>query len=303
MRFKDKLDHKKTIFTVELDPPLNLNIGHLLDNIKKYLSQADAINITDCPLASLRMSPIAISHIIQEQANLETIFHITCRDRNLLALKAELLGAYALGVHNILALTGDHPKMGDHPNATPVFDTDSVGLIKIIQELNQGIFSAEKNVNYKTEFFAGVALNPDFSEINKELPRLEEKVSAGAHFIQTQPVFSRRVLDNFLNMTQHVDIPKIIGIMPLRNIKMVNYIEKNLQHIFIPDSIKKSMSDSGIEEGIAIAQELINDFLTLKEVAGIHIFPMNRLSIIPQLIDRKNDSWDSCKKGLMNLQL
>jgi len=289
MKLKEKLQNRQTVFTVELDPPLNLNIEKLLENIKVYLNQTDAINITDCPLASLRMSPIALSHIVQEHTNLETIFHITCRDRNLLALKAELLGAYALGVHNILALTGDHPKMGDHPNASAVFDTDSIGLIKIIQELNQGTFAGNKTANYNTGFFAGVAVNPDFKELNKELPRLEKKVAAGAHFIQTQPIFSRRVIEDFLNTTQHITIPKIIGIMPLRSIKMINYIEKNLQHIFIPDSIKYRMFDSGIEEGITIAQELINDFLTIKEVAGIHIYPMNRLSIVPQLIDYRNE--------------
>lgn len=289
MKLKEKLQNRQTVFTVELDPPLNLNIEKLLENIKVYLNQTDAINITDCPLASLRMSPIALSHIVQEHTNLETIFHITCRDRNLLALKAELLGAYALGVHNILALTGDHPKMGDHPNASAVFDTDSIGLIKIIQELNQGTFAGNKTANYNTGFFAGVAVNPDFKELNKELPRLEKKVAAGAHFIQTQPIFSRRVIEYFLNTTQHITIPKIIGIMPLRSIKMINYIEKNLQHIFIPDSIKYRMFDSGIEEGITIAQELINDFLTIKEVAGIHIYPMNRLSIVPQLIDYRNE--------------
>ena len=289
MKLKEKLEKKEFVFTVELDPPLNLDMDSLLENIGKYLNHTDAINITDCPLACLRMSPIALSHIIQEQVNLETIFHITCRDRNLLALKAELLGAYALGVKNILALTGDHPKMGDHPFASPVFDVNSMGLIKIIQELNQGVFSDNKNLNYKTEFFAGVAVNPEFNNSNEELMKLEKKVSAGAHFIQTQPIFSLNVLENFLNMTEHLSIPKIIGIMPLRSIKMVDYIENNLGHISIPENIKKRMTGNGMEEGITIAQELIGELLTIKEIAGIHIFPMNRLSIIPQLINVKQD--------------
>ena len=284
MKLKEKLEKKKFVFTVELDPPLNIDMDNLLKDIGKYLSYTDAINITDCPLACLRMSPIALSHIIQEQVNLETIFHITCRDRNLLALKAELLGAYALGVKNILALTGDHPKMGDHTEATAVFDVDSIGLIKIIQELNQGVFSDNKNSNYKTEFFAGVAVNPELNNSNEELTKLEKKVSAGAHFIQTQPIFSLKVLEDFLNMTKHLSIPKIIGIMPLRSVKMVDYIENNLGHISIPDSIKNRMKNRGIEEGIVIAQELIEELLAIKEIAGIHIFPMNRLSIVPQLI-------------------
>ncbi len=284
MGLKEKLEKREFVFTVELDPPLNMNIELLLENIKVHLSRTDAINITDCPLASLRMSPIAISHIIQEQAGLETIFHITCRDRNLLALKAELLGAHALGVKNILALTGDHPNMGDHPQATPVFDVDSIGLIKIIQELNKGIFSGNKSSSYRTNFFTGIASNPGIGDMGKEVLRLEEKFAAGANFIQTQPVFSIKILEKYLDATRHIPLPKIIGIMPLRSKKMVGYIEKNLAHIFIPENIKNRMSDSGIEEGINIARELIREYLTNKEIAGIHIFPMNKLSIVPQLI-------------------
>ena len=286
MKLKEKLKKKEFVFTVELDPPLNLDMDSLLENIGKYLNHTDAINITDCPLACLRMSPIALSYIIQEQVNLETIFHITCRDRNLLALKAELLGAHALGVKNILALTGDHPKMGDHAEATAVFDTDSIGLIEIIQELNQGIFSDNKNSNYKTEFFAGVAANPELDNSSEELTKLEKKVSAGARFIQTQPIFSLDILEKFLNMTEHLSIPKIIGIMPLRSVKMVDYIEDNMGHISIPENIKKRMAGNGMAEGITIAQELIEELLAIKEIAGIHIFPMNRLSIVPQLIRR-----------------
>jgi len=290
MKLKEKLEKKKFVYTLELDPPLNMDIDHLLENIKKYLSYADAINITDCPLACLRMSPIALSHIIQQHLQLETIFHITCRDRNLLALKAELLGAYALGVKNILALTGDHPQMGDHTNASAVFDVDSTGLVKIIQELNEGNFSNNKTSDYKTDFSIGVAGNPGTKDIKEEISRLEEKAAAGANFIQTQPIFSIDILENFLEMTQHITIPKIIGIMPLRSKKMVDYIDANLSHIVIPERIRNRMANAGIEEGISIAQELNREILAIKEAAGIHFFPMNKLSIIPQLI--KNDSED-----------
>jgi len=284
MKLKEKLEKQKFVYTLELDPPLNMDIDHLLENIKKYLSYADAINITDCPLACLRMSPIALSHIIQQHLQLETIFHITCRDRNLLALKAELLGAYALGVKNILALTGDHPQMGDHTNASAVFDVDSTGLVKIIQELNEGNFSNNKTSDYKTDFSIGVAGNPGTKDIKKEISRLEEKAAAGANFIQTQPIFSIDILENFLEMTQHITIPKIIGIMPLRSKKMVDYIDANLAHIVIPERIRNRMANAGIEEGISIAQELSREILAIKEAAGIHFFPMNKLSITTQLI-------------------
>lgn len=284
MNLKEKLKNKKFVYTLELDPPLNMNIEKLLDNIKQYLGKADAINITDCPLACLRMSPIALSHIIQEKLNLETIFHITCRDRNLLALKAELLGAHALGVKNILALTGDHPEMGDHKNASAVFDVGSTGLVKIIQELNEGNFLEKKKSDYKTDFSIGVAGNPGTENIEEEAARLEEKAEAGASFIQTQPIFNLDILEKFLDRTSHINIPKIIGIMPLRSKKMVDYIDKNLSHIFIPENVRNRMIDKDIEEGIRIAQELINEIVSLKEAAGIHIFPMNKLSIIPDII-------------------
>ncbi len=284
MNLQEKLKNGKFVYTLELDPPLNLDIEHLLIKIKTYLNNADAVNITDCPLASLRMSPIALSHIIQEQLNLETIFHITCRDRNLLALKAELLGAHALGVKNILALSGDHPKMGDHPEATAVFDVDSTGLVKLIRDLNMGIFSKDKTSDYKTNFFIGVAGNPGTKNIEKEMLRLEEKIAAGANFIQTQPVFDIDILHEYLKATKHLKIPKIIGIMPLRSKKMVDYIDNNLSHIPIPKKIRIRMENSGIEEGIKIAQELTREIASSTEVAGIHLFPMNQLQIIPKLI-------------------
>jgi len=284
MKLKEKLAKNKFVYTLELDPPLNLDTEHLLGKIKTYLDEADAVNITDCPLACLRMSPIALSHIIQEKLGLETIFHITCRDRNLLALKAELLGAHALGVKNILALSGDHPKMGDHADASAVFDVSSIGLVKLIKELNQGLFTKNKKSDYKTDFLIGIAGNPGTKPIEKEVQRLEEKVSAGADFIQTQPIFSIDILERYLDATRHIAIPKIIGIMPLRSKKMVDYIDKNLSHIEIPERIRNRMADAGIEEGISIAQELIRKLLIINEVAGIHIFPMNKLSIIPQLI-------------------
>lgn len=292
MNLKEKLKNKKFVYTLELDPPLNMNIEKLLENIKQYLSKADAINITDCPLACLRMSPIALSHIIQEKLNLETIFHITCRDRNLLALKAELLGAHALGVKNILALTGDHPEMGDHKNASAVFDVGSTGLVKIIQELNEGNFLEKKKSDYKTDFSIGVAGNPGTENIEEEAARLEEKAEAGASFIQTQPIFNLDILEKFLDRTSHINIPKIIGIMPLRSKKMVDYIDKNLSHIFIPENVRNRMIDKDIEEGIRIAKELINEIVSLKEAAGIHIFPMNKLSIIPDIIEHslENDN-------------
>jgi len=275
MNLREKLASNKFVVTVELDPPKTLNLDKILrevdcDNFRKVI---DAVNVTDCPLAKLRMSPIALSHIIQEKIGLEAIFHITCRDRNLLGLQAELLGASALGVKNILALTGDPPEVGDYTMATGVYDVDSIGLVKMVNKLNNGYEYGGNELKDKTDFFIGIAVNPTAQDLKKEIARFEEKVSAGANFIQTQPIYDIRLLEKFLKLTAHINIPKIIGIMPLKSYKMVEYLNNNLPGIFVPPGVKERMKGKDVEEGIKISQELIDKIHKFKEVTGIHNSP------------------------------
>lgn len=287
MNLREKLATKKFVVTVELDPPKTLN----LDKILRVVSSAnfgkivDAVNVTDCPMAKLRMSPIALSHIIQEKIGLEAIFHITCRDRNLLGLQAELLGAAALGVKNILALTGDPPEMGDYIRATGVYDVDSVGLVKMVNNLNSGYEYKGEELEDRTDFFVGVAVNPTAPDLKEEIKRFEEKVSAGANFVQTQPIYDIRQLERFLKLTAHINIPKIIGIMPLKSYKMVEYLNNNLPGIFVPPRVKERMKGKDIEEGIKISQELIDKINKFKEVAGIHIFPLRDMDLVCRLLN------------------
>lgn len=287
MNLREKLAAKKFVVTVELDPPKNLNLDKILReiNITNFRKVVDAVNVTDCPLAKLRMSPIALSHIIQEKIGLEAIFHITCRDRNLLGLQAELLGASVLGVKNILALTGDPPEMGDYVRATGVYDVDSIGLVKMISKLNSGYEYKGENLKDKTDFFIGVAVNPTASDLKEEIRRFEEKVSAGANFVQTQPIYDMGLLEKFLTLTTHIPIPKIIGIMPLKSYKMVEYLNSNLPDIFIPPRIKERMKGKNVEEGLKISQELIDKIRKFKEIAGIHIFPLRDMGLICQLFN------------------
>jgi len=273
--------------TVELDPPKTLNLDKILrevncDNFRKVV---DVVNVTDCPLAKLRMSPIALSHIIQEKIGLDAIFHITCRDRNLLGLQAELLGASALGVKNILALTGDTPDMGDYVRATGVYDVDSIGLVKMVNKLNNGYEYSGGGLKDKTDFFIGIAANPTAKDLTKEIKRFEEKVSAGANFTQTQPIYDIRLLERFLKLTAHINIPKIIGIMPLKSYKMVEYLNNNLPGIFVPPGVKERMRGKEVEEGIKISRELISEIRKFKEVAGIHIFPLRDMDLVCRLFD------------------
>lgn len=267
--------------------PQTLNLERILTEVNStnFRKIVDAVNVTDCPLAKLRMSPIALSHIIQEKIGLEAIFHITCRDRNLLGLQAELLGASALGVKNILALTGDPPEMGDYIMATGVFDVDSIGLVKMVNKLNNGYEYGGNELKDKTDFFIGIAVNPTAPDLTKEIKRLEEKVLAGANFIQTQPIYDIGLLEKFLKHTAHINIPKIIGIMPLKSYKMVEYLNKNLPGIFVPPEVKEKMRGKDVEEGVKISRELISKIRKFKEVAGIHIFPLRNMDLICRLLN------------------
>ena len=287
MNLREKLAANKFVVTVELDPPKTLNLERILTEVNStnFRKIVDAVNVTDCPLAKLRMSPIALSHIIQEKIGLEAIFHITCRDRNLLGLQAELLGASALGVRNILALTGDPPEVGDYIMATGVYDVDSIGLVKMVNKLNNGYEYGENELKDKTDFFIGIAVNPTAQDLTKEIKRFEEKVSAGANFIQTQPIYDIGLLERFLKLTAHINIPKIIGIMPLKSYKMVEYLNNSLPGILVPPKVKDRMRGKDVEEGVKISRELISKIRKFKEVAGIHIFPLRDMNLVCRLLN------------------
>ncbi|MDP2944821.1 MAG: methylenetetrahydrofolate reductase [Atribacterota bacterium] len=287
MNLREKLAANKFVVTVELDPPKTLNLERILTEVNStnFRKLVDAVNVTDCPLAKLRMSPIALSHIIQEKIGLEAIFHITCRDRNLLGLQAELLGAFALGVKNILALTGDPPEVGDYIMATGVYDVDSIGLVKMVNKLNNGYEYGGNEFKDKTDFFIGIAVNPTAQDLTKEIKRFEKKVSAGANFIQTQPIYDIGLLERFLKLTAHINIPKIIGIMPLKSYKMVEYLNKNLPGIFVPPGVKERMRGKDVEEGVKISRELISEIHKFKEVVGIHIFPLRDMDLVCRLLN------------------
>jgi len=287
MNLREKLAANKFVVTVELDPPKTLNLERILTDVNStnFRKLVDAVNVTDCPLAKLRMSPIALSHIIQEKIGLEAIFHITCRDRNLLGLQAELLGASALGVKNILALTGDPPEVGDYIMATGVYDVDSIGLVKMVDKLNNGYEYGGNEFKDKTDFFIGIAVNPTAQDLTKEIKRFEKKVSAGANFIQTQPIYDIGLLERFLKLTAHINIPKIIGIMPLKSYKMVEYLNNNLPGIFVPPGVKERMRGKDVEEGVKISRELISEIHKFKEVVGIHIFPLRDMDLVCRLLN------------------
>lgn len=269
---RQKLRNQEFVLTVEMEPPAGADPNPALEAIAKLKDDFTAVNVADSPMASLRMSPIALAHLAQEDKGVEIIFHLTCRDRNLLGLQAELLGAAALGVRNILALTGDPPTNGDHPEATGVFDVDSVGLIRLAKMLNNGKTISGKELAAPTDFFIGTVANPTAEDLNKEVERLAQKVEAGANFVQTQPIFAPDQFERFHAAVGHLQIPILYGILPLKSYRSAKYLAEKVPGINIPTSVLERIEEGGAEVGLILAQELL-DYLKPR-AAGAHIFPM-----------------------------
>lgn len=280
---QEKLASGQFTITVELDPPRSAEAGKTISEAQRLLQRIDAVNIADCPMANLRMSPIALAHIIQADVGLETIFHLTCRDRNIIGLQAELLGAAALGVHNILALTGDQPSRGDHPSATGVFEADSTGLIKLADNLNKGKDAMGNNLLGPSSFFIGTAVNPTAEDWPAELAKLTAKVDAGARFVQTQPIYNIDDAYCFMERVAHLPICVLIGILPLKGLKMAQYLREKVPGITIPPEIMERMAAGGKQAGIEIAHEQLT---ALRKIAhGAHIMPLNDIDTVLQLTE------------------
>ncbi|MDK2928213.1 MAG: methylenetetrahydrofolate reductase [Bacillota bacterium] len=267
---KEKLARGQFVVTVELDPPRGADPAPVLAQARELAGRVDAVNIADCPMARLKMSPIAVAALVQRELGLETIFHLTCRDRNLLGLQAELLGAWGLGVRNILALTGDEPARGDHPQATGVYDVDSTGLVRIAAGLNAGRSLAGRELP-GTGFLIGVVANPGAGDRARELKRLEEKLAAGAHFIQTQPVFEVGVAESFAHAVEPWHVPVLFGFLPLTGAAMAWNLAVRVPGISIPNEVLAHL-DADPTCGPSLARRLFADLAPLG--AGIHFFPM-----------------------------
>ncbi|MDI3533999.1 MAG: methylenetetrahydrofolate reductase [Thermosediminibacterales bacterium] len=287
--FKQKLKNGKFLITTEISSPKGTNFIKQIKEIEVLEGFVDAVNICDCPMANMRMSPIAMAKIITESTGMETIPHFTCRDRNIIGLQSELLGAWALGIKNVLAITGDPPTKGDHPGASGVFDLDSKGLVKLVKGLNQGRDHSGNMLEGATDFTIGVVANPCAEDLNAEIEKLAAKIEAGADFIQTQPVYEEHTLYNFLEKVEPFNIPVLIGILPLKSYKMaVNFNEK-VEGINIPLAVIDRMK-KGPEEGIKISIEFIRKIIS--RVNGIHLMPLGNYRLVKQIITQLGISKD-----------
>lgn len=255
--------------------------------IRLFADRVDAINVADCPLASVRMGPIALSHLVQRELQVECIFHLTCRDRNLIGLQAELLGAAGLGVRNVLCLRGDDPSRGDQPDAVGVFQADAVGLARLAAALNAGHTLSGVPLEAATDFAIGVAVNPGNPDPEREVARLHEKIAAGAHFAQTQPVWDPEQVFHFqkaLAAGGLEEFPILYGIMMPFSHKNAVYLQQNVPGLGVPGWVVERMQTGDKNEGVRIAGEIIAAIAP--RVHGVHLYPMNRVRLVTGMLDR-----------------
>ncbi len=278
-RMARKLNDSEFVISVEIVPPRGHDPIKAVEAAQNLAEKGiDCVNIPDGPRASARMSAMSLAVILHTQTNIEPILHYTCRDRNLLGMQSDLLGMYAQGIRNILLITGDPPKLGDYPDATAVFDVDSIGLTNVVNYLNSGIDIGEKKLKDPTAFLIGVGANPGAINIDYEISRFEWKVDAGAEFAITQPVFDIKLLEEFLKKIEHSRIPILAGIWPLFSLRNAEFMHNEVPGAAVPEEIMKRMRDAqelGAEEarkeGVAIAQEIIREIKGM--VQGIQISP------------------------------
>jgi homocysteine S-methyltransferase len=281
---------KKFVVSVELDPPKGADAGRIVDRAQHCKEkEIDAVNVADGPRASARMSAQSLCVLMQNKVGIDTILHYTCRDRNLLGIQSDLLGAYALGLRNILAITGDPPKLGDYPDATAVYDVDSIGLIRIMNHLNHGCDLAGNLIGPALGIHIGCGADPSKPDLEKEVRRLEQKVEAGAEYIMTQPIYDPRAVERFLDMIKPFHRPVLIGILPLYSHKNAEFLHNEVPGMIIPDDIRERMRVAGSgeraqAEGVAIAQEAI---LAARDTAqGAYIMPpFNKVELAVRVVE------------------
>jgi methionine synthase I (cobalamin-dependent)/5,10-methylenetetrahydrofolate reductase len=257
-----KLSRGEFVTMVEIVPPKGIDVAKEVEGARFLKSVGvDAVNVPDSPRASARMSNQALSLLIQREVRIDAILHYTCRDRNVLCIQSDLLGAAAVGIKNLICITGDPPKMGNYPDATAVFDVDAIGLVNIVHNLNRGLDLGGNPIGAGTGFVIGVGANPGLTDMDEEIRRFEYKVQAGAEYAVTQPVFDLRLLENFLKRIEHCRIPVVAGIWPLISVRNAEFMKNELR-VSVPDSILERMAraqtpELARAEGVAIAREML----------------------------------------------
>ena len=287
MRITELFDNGEFVVTAEVGPPKGCHLGHLVEEAKEYLSGITAVNVTDNQSSVMRTSTLATCAMMKN-AGLTPIYQATCRDRNRLALQSDLLGAAALGIENILCLTGDHTKMGDHPGAKPVFDLDSVSLLYAASQLEKGYdLSGNELVGEPPKFAKGAVVSPISDSVDAQLAKMERKVMAGADYFQTQAVFESEKFIEFMEKAKQFGKPVQLGVIIPKNAGMCKFMNRNVAGVHVPQEMidalaaDKERAKAGIT-GLEIAAKIINECRPYCQ--GLHIMALGWEAKVPELL-------------------
>jgi methylenetetrahydrofolate reductase (NADPH) len=284
-KLKQALEGGQFAITGEIGPPKGVNIIKCLEDAEKLRNEVVAVNVTDLQSAVMRIGSMAICAKLIERG-LEPVYQLTCRDRNRLALQSDLLSAAALGIENVLCLTGDHTNLGDHTEAKPVYDLDSVQLLKAASTLNQGYDMAQHELEGKPDFFLGAVVTPAAEPMEPQIIKMEKKVEAGARFFQTQAIYEPEKFEQFMNQIQRLNVPVMAGIVVLKSAAMAKFMNTNVAGISVPDSLIEEMAETKKEDrkkkSVEMSARLIKLIKPLCQ--GVHIMPLGWDDLVPEII-------------------
>lgn len=285
--FAEALQQKTFVTTAEVGPPKGTDISGLLHHIDLLKDKVDALNVTDNQSSVMRISSLAVCRLILDRGG-EPILQLTCRDRNRMALQSELLSAWVLGVRNVLCLTGDYVSVGDHPQAKPVFDLDSVQLLQTVELLNQNKDLAGHDMQGPTAFLAGAVVTPEADPIEPQLIKFEKKIAAGAKFFQTQAVYDLDNFKRFMDYARRFPVRVLAGIVLLVSAGMARYMNNNVPGIFVPDRLIEELAHAekgkAIEVGIGIAGRMIRQLRDQQICDGVHIMAIGKEERVPDIL-------------------
>jgi methylenetetrahydrofolate reductase (NADPH) len=286
--FEEKLDSGEFLVTTEVGPPKGVDISEMVEHIDLLKDKVDAINVTDHQSSVMRFPSLGGCLLIKEHGG-EPVLQVTCRDRNRLAIQAELLLAYSRGIGNVLCLTGDSIDVGDHKEAKPVFDLDSVQLLRMVRTMESGVDIGGNELKGAPKFCIGASVHPEADFIEPQLIKFDKKVAAGAQFFQTQGIFDLGSFRRFMQYASQFNVKILAGIIVLASARMAQFMNENVPGIMVPQDIIDELSGvekgKGLQKGIEIAARLIKTINDEKLCHGVHIMAVGREGIVPDILE------------------
>ncbi len=286
-RLREVLESGEFVTTVEYNPPKGTDVSHIMDNAKALLGKVHGVNVTDNTAAILRAGSMSVCRLLYEMGH-DPVMQMTCRDRNRLAIQSDLMSAHILGIRNILCLTGDYPTVGDHKDAKPVYDLDSIGIMQVIHSLNQGRDLAGHKLQGPTDLYIGAAVTPEQDPPGPMLAKFEAKVNAGTKFFQTQAFYDVEKFKTFMKAVRKFPVKVLAGILVLRSAKMAEFMNANIPGVDVPQAVIDELKAAGDERALDVGVQIA--VRTIKAVRahcnGVHIMAVKAVDRLPEIIQK-----------------